>query len=142
MTTYTGRVVANLEGPNGTHMRCRFDLMRPSSGMAGGGLNDFFAELTSGLDDEEEEQPSEEQQAELNKLDEAPGAEDMFSDAPLGEAVEDLPDDVPGDIPPAVTDDDEDDDRTISGQTLEELGDNGGGSLFDPLQFDDSDAHR
>jgi len=37
VTTYSGRVVANLEGPNGTHMRCRFDLMRPSSGMAGGG---------------------------------------------------------------------------------------------------------
>ena len=37
VTTYSGRVVANLQGPNGTHMRCRFDLMRPSTGMAGGG---------------------------------------------------------------------------------------------------------
>jgi hypothetical protein len=110
--------------------------------MAGGGLNDFFAELTSGLDDEEEEVPSEEQQAELNQLDEAVSPDDIFGDAPLGEAVEDLPDDEPGDIPPAVTDEDEDDERTISGQSLEELGGDNGRSLFDPLQFDDSDAHR
>ena len=37
VTTYSGRVVANLEGPNGTHMRCHFDLMNPTSGMPGGG---------------------------------------------------------------------------------------------------------
>lgn len=38
VTTYTGRVVANLEGPNGTHMRCTFDLRNPSYGMPGGGM--------------------------------------------------------------------------------------------------------
>ena len=32
-----GCLVANLAGPNGTHMRCRMDLMNPASGMAGGG---------------------------------------------------------------------------------------------------------
>ena len=37
ITYYSGRVVANLEGPNGTHMRCRFQLIRPAAGMAGGG---------------------------------------------------------------------------------------------------------
>lgn len=37
VTTYSGHVVANLEGPNGTHMRCRLDLMSPTAGMAGGG---------------------------------------------------------------------------------------------------------
>jgi hypothetical protein len=37
VTTYSGRVVANLQGPNGTHMRCTFDLMNPSYGMPGGG---------------------------------------------------------------------------------------------------------
>ena len=37
VTSYSGRVVANLQGPNGTHMRCRFDLRHPSSGMSGGG---------------------------------------------------------------------------------------------------------
>ncbi len=36
ITHYSGRVLANLEGPGG-HMRCRFTLMRPSSGMSGGG---------------------------------------------------------------------------------------------------------
>ena len=36
VTQYTGRVLANLEGPGG-RMRCRFALMRPSAGMAGGG---------------------------------------------------------------------------------------------------------
>ncbi len=34
---YTGRVVANLTGPNGEHMRCRFQLVHPSNGMSGGG---------------------------------------------------------------------------------------------------------
>lgn len=37
VTHYSGRVVANLEGENGTHMRCRFDLVQPFNGMAGGG---------------------------------------------------------------------------------------------------------
>jgi len=38
ITYYSGRVVANLEGPNGAHMRCSFRLIRPAAGMAGGGL--------------------------------------------------------------------------------------------------------
>ena len=33
---YTGRVVANLSRPDGAQMRCRFELMRPVDGMAGG----------------------------------------------------------------------------------------------------------
>lgn len=37
VTHYSGRVVANLTGPSGQHMRCRFRLIRPSSGMSGGG---------------------------------------------------------------------------------------------------------
>ena len=36
MTHYSGTVVANLQGPRG-YMRCKFQLARPSSGMAGGG---------------------------------------------------------------------------------------------------------
>lgn len=36
VTHYSGKVLANLQGPDG-YMRCRFTLMRPSSGMAGGG---------------------------------------------------------------------------------------------------------
>jgi len=36
MTYYSGQVLANLQGPDG-FMRCDFRLMRPSSGMAGGG---------------------------------------------------------------------------------------------------------
>ena len=36
MTHYSGKVLANLTGPNG-RMRCRFTLIRPSSGMSGGG---------------------------------------------------------------------------------------------------------
>jgi hypothetical protein len=39
-TRYSGRVVANLDGPDGNHMRCRFHLMRPLSGMAGGGAGE------------------------------------------------------------------------------------------------------
>ncbi len=35
-TKYTGKVLANLQGPKG-YMRCRFTLAAPSSGMAGGG---------------------------------------------------------------------------------------------------------
>jgi hypothetical protein len=37
ITKYTGRVVANLGAPSGEHMRCKFELAEPSSGMAGGG---------------------------------------------------------------------------------------------------------
>jgi hypothetical protein len=36
ITHYSGTVVANLNGPDG-HMRCRFQLTRPTAGMAGGG---------------------------------------------------------------------------------------------------------
>lgn len=36
VTHYSGKVLANLKGPDG-NMRCRFTLARPSSGMAGGG---------------------------------------------------------------------------------------------------------
>jgi len=34
---YTGRVVANLKDPGGSHMRCNFRLVDPSRGMVGGG---------------------------------------------------------------------------------------------------------
>ena len=34
---YTGRVLASLGAPNGEHMRCRFEMIHPSDGMAGGG---------------------------------------------------------------------------------------------------------
>jgi hypothetical protein len=34
---YSGRVLANLRSENGNHMRCRFTLISPSRGMAGGG---------------------------------------------------------------------------------------------------------
>lgn len=37
VTNYSGRVLANLAGANGQHMRCSFQLIHPSSGMAGGG---------------------------------------------------------------------------------------------------------
>jgi hypothetical protein len=37
VTHYSGRVVANLSSPDGTHLRCRFQLVHPSDGMAGGG---------------------------------------------------------------------------------------------------------
>jgi hypothetical protein len=37
ITHYSGRVVANLVTPTRTHMRCHFQLVRPSAGMAGGG---------------------------------------------------------------------------------------------------------
>jgi hypothetical protein len=39
LTQYTGRVVANLQAWDGSHMRCRFMLARPDLGMAGGGLS-------------------------------------------------------------------------------------------------------
>jgi hypothetical protein len=35
--SYSGRVVANLHSDNGEHMRCRFNLVSPQRGMAGGG---------------------------------------------------------------------------------------------------------
>jgi len=34
---YSGHVVANLHAENGEHMRCRFNLISPQRGMAGGG---------------------------------------------------------------------------------------------------------
>ena len=37
ITTYSGRVLANLQGPAG-YMRCNFALASPRSGMSGGGL--------------------------------------------------------------------------------------------------------
>jgi hypothetical protein len=37
ITHYSGQVLANLQGPGG-FMRCNFRLMRPSSGMAAGGV--------------------------------------------------------------------------------------------------------
>ncbi|WP_159983193.1 hypothetical protein [Novosphingobium sp. 18050] len=39
ITHYSGKVLANLQGTDG-HLRCRFTLIRPSSGMAGGGLGE------------------------------------------------------------------------------------------------------
>lgn len=38
VTEYTGRVLANLAGANGTHMRCMFMLRSPSAGMSQGGV--------------------------------------------------------------------------------------------------------
>jgi hypothetical protein len=38
VTEYTGQVVGNLEAANGSHMRCRFTLAYPASGLSGGGL--------------------------------------------------------------------------------------------------------
>ena len=37
ITHYSGQVLANLQGPGG-YMRCHFTLIRPRSGMAGGGV--------------------------------------------------------------------------------------------------------
>jgi hypothetical protein len=37
ITHYSGKVVANLGAPGGDHMRCKFQLVHPSAGMAGGG---------------------------------------------------------------------------------------------------------
>jgi hypothetical protein len=47
LTQYTGRVVGNLEAADGSHMRCRFTLARPSLGMAGGGLGE--CQLPNGM---------------------------------------------------------------------------------------------
>lgn len=37
ITEYTGRVLANLAGPDGKHMRCSFRLRSPSAGLSQGG---------------------------------------------------------------------------------------------------------
>jgi hypothetical protein len=37
VTHYSGRVMANLTNSTGEHLRCNFRLVRPSSGMRGGG---------------------------------------------------------------------------------------------------------
>jgi len=37
VTHYSGKVLANLSSPDGEHMRCKFQLVHPSNGMAGGG---------------------------------------------------------------------------------------------------------
>jgi hypothetical protein len=44
---YTGRVVANLTRSDGVQMRCRFNLMRPFDGMAGGARGE--CQLPDGL---------------------------------------------------------------------------------------------
>lgn len=44
---YTGRVVANLSQSDGAQMRCRFKLMRPVDGMAGGARGE--CQLSDGL---------------------------------------------------------------------------------------------
>jgi hypothetical protein len=36
-TAYSGKVIANLQSVDNQRLRCRFDLNRPSEGMAGGG---------------------------------------------------------------------------------------------------------
>lgn len=36
-TSYSGKVVANLQSPDNQRLRCRFDLNRPVAGMSGGG---------------------------------------------------------------------------------------------------------
>ena len=46
VTHYTGRVVANLEGPDHKRMRCQFRLLRASAGMRGGGQGE--CQLASG----------------------------------------------------------------------------------------------
>ena len=38
ITHYSGRVVANLASTDGARMRCRFRLIHPAAGMAGGGV--------------------------------------------------------------------------------------------------------
>jgi hypothetical protein len=44
---YTGRVVANLSRPDGAQMRCRFKLMTPVDGLAGGARGE--CQLPDGL---------------------------------------------------------------------------------------------
>ena len=43
----SGKVSANLSGTNGEHMRCQFRMVRPSSGMSGGGEGE--CQLTDGI---------------------------------------------------------------------------------------------
>ena len=38
VTEYTGKVLANLADATGKHMRCRFTLRHPSSGLSQGGI--------------------------------------------------------------------------------------------------------
>ncbi|SFM93160.1 hypothetical protein SAMN05444747_11198 [Variovorax sp. OV329] len=45
-TLYSGKVVANLRSPGGDSMRCRFHMIRPESGMQGGGAGE--CQLASG----------------------------------------------------------------------------------------------
>ncbi|MDB5858056.1 MAG: hypothetical protein JWQ76_1745 [Ramlibacter sp.] len=40
VTSYSGKVLADLKGANGQQMRCRFQLNDPMSGMGGGGQGD------------------------------------------------------------------------------------------------------
>ncbi len=40
LTTYSGRVVANLVASDGTRIRCRFTLRAPDDGMSGGGIGE------------------------------------------------------------------------------------------------------
>jgi len=37
ITVYSGRVIANLQAPDGPYLRCRFQLNDPRAGMSGGG---------------------------------------------------------------------------------------------------------
>jgi len=46
VTHYSGRIVANLTDSDGDHMRCRFRLVHPQRGMAGGGQGE--CQLPSG----------------------------------------------------------------------------------------------
>jgi hypothetical protein len=46
ITYYSGQVVANLENNDAQHMRCRFHLANPASGMTGGGQGE--CQLSSG----------------------------------------------------------------------------------------------
>ena len=43
VTRYSGRVVANLSGPAGRRLRCRFHLNAPEAGMRGGGQGECQA---------------------------------------------------------------------------------------------------
>lgn len=46
VTHYSGKVVANLNAPDGSRMRCRLHLAQPARGMAGGGQGE--CQLSSG----------------------------------------------------------------------------------------------
>jgi hypothetical protein len=48
ITFYSGQVLANLQGANGQYMRCSFRLIRPASGMSGGGIG--RCQLPSGVE--------------------------------------------------------------------------------------------